>query len=445
MPLASNQTLESPPNTPTAKKKRVYLGAGAHVPRQTSRKTLGLAIAIVLLAATALPLLAVLHAIPRARRQTATRSDDTEVEMYAEPEGEAEPVSTVDELADSQSTDSNNEDTDTEPDDGDDDDNELESPPSDADASPELLSLREALRNSARRGPRNTSFVLVTATSYPYRYFALNLACSLRSVGDGRLLVIALDSRTLTWARMHKFAAALLPPSGFYAPIEAEPTPGADTRRTAIFGSRRFNTLSHRKVLAVRTILAEGYDALFADADMYWCSGGQLAHEIAMRTYASGAHMSFQRTVVGTQHANTGLYYARTSRDTIAFLDAVLLAGTARRDDQKVVNALLCDPSNGGDKVEVMRRRGKPYPRYCVWRHRMRAAFLPERRFPIGCTMFRGKPLRKHSGLWLRTSCAKRSFTLLHFSCFSVRDKKRAMRKAGMWVVNERADACIAN
>lgn len=268
-----------------------------------------------------------------------------------------------------------------------------------------------------RRAAQGHSYIILTATTYAYRSFTANMACSLQSSGSkAPLVVTALDSESYHWARQMGFASFL---------AEGETSGGV-----ARFGSVDFNALTARKVLAVRDALASGVDVLFADGDVYWCPGNA-AEDVANKARDSPqTDFIAQRANVAHAPVNSGLYYVRPTNQARELLELVAKGVGDRADDQANFNRLLCRHG----EVE----REKKLPSACTSKNGAVVRFLDPDRYPIGCTRVNSSSIHiiEEPPGRVIDACTASAFGAFHFSCVVAEEKVQKMSERGMWALD---------
>lgn len=262
----------------------------------------------------------------------------------------------------------------------------------------------------------------MTAANYGYRSFVANLKCSLQQAGNAQLLVASLDDKMNQYALEIGASSVLIPELS------------VESAGVAAFGSKAFATVTKRKLAVVRAVLETGVDVLFTDGDIFWC-GLDLTE-----FFRRDVDLVAQRTKVGgrVEYLNSGLYYVSSTDDTLKLFDTLMKLD--RADDQKSFNEVLC--ARDGRFYDSI---WKNQPKYCVWReHNVTAAFLPEQRFPLGCTMLDGVKVSEIKADKVRSMCRNKELEIVHFSCWSSWRKSMEMKKRGMWLWNEQDKKCDA-
>ena len=292
--------------------------------------------------------------------------------------------------------------------------------------------LEEAVKSAMRTTKDEKPYVVMTMANYPYRDFTANLHCSLKATGDGRLLVVSLDEE------MHAYAQKLGMSSAHFASLHS-----GLTGRLHRFGTPEFRVVTKRKLAAVRAVLATGVDVLFNDGDVAWCDN--VPYEFADFATDQNVDIAAQRTKLGTDRINSGVYFVRHSARTIALFDEMLRRSefVEKNDDQEMFNDIMCRKGTGGS--EIWNGGGWREPEFCHWEHgNVKMGFMPEERYPIGCTKVEGKKLQQWNVKEVRSLCRTDTpkFALIHFSCWSIGSKHRAMNKMGLWRWNPKKQKC---
>lgn len=283
-----------------------------------------------------------------------------------------------------------------------------------------LAALAGSVSMTARNGRK---FVIVTTGTYAYREYISNMACSLKRLGNHSVLLLALDRALYTSklpGNVHPFLFKNITQNEFID-----------------YGTSDFNDLSRLKLDAAAAVLATGIDILFLDSDVVWCS-----HEAAENiANTARGHVTFQYAAVKNHFANTGLYYARTSEESLK----LLIAARAKQGhtEQHSMNDISCAAG-----VKVFTDLG-PWstrrwpPDFCVWdRTTTLGLITPIQRYPLGCTEIAGKELRRTDSNKIRDLCSSKKIGLIHYSCFKNKEKKANMERHGTWFVDADSGLC---
>lgn len=278
--------------------------------------------------------------------------------------------------------------------------------------------------------PGESPFVIMTAANYPYRFFVLNLFCSMNRHKGRRLLLISMD------IQMHEYAQSVGIDSVYYNTTRS-------TSNMEAHGTEEFKRLVVVKLFAVRAVMRAGFNTFFVDSDTSWCSDPVEATREARTTTTN--NFVFQRTTTPRQFINSGIYYARNNPRTLRFMDS-MIDQNPKNGDQAMFNTKLCLQK----KAKVIytqtedERVGdwEDYPSECRWRGHATTAFLSDRKFAIGCTRFDGEKLSNLEPAFVRNLCAKEGLALLHVSCWQKDDKMNALKDRGLWFANEAENRC---
>lgn len=292
--------------------------------------------------------------------------------------------------------------------------------------------VREAVQAATRTAPDGRPYVVMTAGTSAYFPFIGNLRCSLlHATGDGRMLLAALDRQVRTLGENANFI-----PITIGKPIDAT--------KVAMFGSVEFRSITRRKLDAVHAVLKQGVDVFFVDGDVHMCDNLDWVFKTVSDFGASAGNILAQRASVTAELINSGVYFARADDANVALFEQLRTYDAA--NDQVAFNALMCRSQTGG---HVSYGEGEDHgkPSKCTWTHPKRnisseASFLPESRFPLGCTTVSGVRVRDLPRNSLAQKCRSRELTLVHFSCWSSWNKKSEMQARDMWLWNERTGKC---
>ncbi len=279
------------------------------------------------------------------------------------------------------------------------------------------------IRNILNQRPKPKDFVIMTATTWSYRFFSVNMACSLGK--ETPVLFIALDRKVLEWLRDLGHNAILASDGN------QESDNGKDSAES--FGTKQFNLVTQRKISAVRSVTELGLDVLYADGDIFWCDENAIGEILEV---AKGADIVMQRTNTAHVPINSGLYYAHASNTVNKLLYELESRSNAEVDDQVLFNRVLCNKKEGTALRDYSYKR--PRLLGCRSKNGTHLSFLSEDRFPIGCTRLKGR--RRHvieeDPDLLKEMCRQRKFGAFHFSCVEAQSKVEEMKKRNMWIVN---------
>lgn len=286
------------------------------------------------------------------------------------------------------------------------------------------ITIAAAAKRFARR------LVVVTAATYSYRNLTANMLCSLRKTGAPYVL-ISLDERMHAWALERNYFSVHIP------------TRMAGNKDSSLsvsnFGTQRFNQVTRDKVSAVVAVLSTRTDAIYVDSDAYFCSTTAI-HKILTLAMDTDIDMVSQRSHVLHQPMNSGIYYIRSSRNTIKFLQEHIVENDEKHlDEQVLFNRILC-------KQGTVLRDSERYPLGCTSASHGRNAsvsvhvrFLDAPSFPIGCTRLKGesKHIIEQAPQAVNELCRQGGIELLHYSCVEGDRKIHEMKRRGMWSIDE--------
>ena len=277
----------------------------------------------------------------------------------------------------------------------------------------------KSIRKVAISNGRDRNFVIVTATTWSYRLFSVNMACSLKKRVP--IIFVALDRRVFYWLRSLGYHSVLA--SDEIAHIEAKES--AET-----FGTQEFNKVTQRKISAVRNIIKEGIDVLYVDGDIYWCDENGITEILEA---SRDADVVAQRSHVAHMPINSGLYYVKSSYKVQKFLEDLELKATGDADDQVFFNRFFCKKNEGKALHNGTKLIG------CISKNGTHLKFLSRFRFPIGCTRLKGRKVHaiEENPALVEGMCVKKNFGAFHFSCVKAQNKVSEMDARKMWIVGK--------
>lgn len=279
--------------------------------------------------------------------------------------------------------------------------------------------MHDSLLEAAGRGRS----IILLVTSGSHAALAHNAVCHLRRLNIQNYLVISLDARAFATLRKRE--------------VQVHPAPWRlESNDNATFGTPSFVDISLVKTRVVLSALTIGLDALLVDTDVAWIRDAQ--------RYMSRR----QGDVIATSDAkpgealntvlNSGLYFARTSLNTIkTFRRIIRYALAIKRSEQKAFNHVLCGgfrrriagPGKrvGNTQCELAQRRGPT----------VKVKILPLHRFPNGATV----------GQWNKTIAriiTDGSVVAMHANYVSgVEAKEQRLRNMGLWLVSTDGSTCV--
>lgn len=300
------------------------------------------------------------------------------------------------------------------------------------DSSDSADALQEAALSVAKMGKDGRPYVLMTAATYGYREFVSNLHCSVRKYAE--LLVISLDES------MHKEALEIGLNSVLFLPSSAQNrnVEGGNKDEMAKFGSKQFQAVTYQKLHAVRSVLALGIDVIFSDGDIFWCRSPSRVLDYIHTADGDSDIITQYTEVISRERINSGLYFTKSTPKNVRLFDTLISMN--EKDDQVAINRLLCK-----DRVLDTDTNGRVKVKYCRNMEldvNVTASFLPEKKFPLGCTKFNQIRMSGLPPRFADTQCKAGAINLLHFSCWGAWNKKAQMAKRGMWLWDETSKSC---
>lgn len=299
--------------------------------------------------------------------------------------------------------------------------------------------LREAALSVAKMARDGRPYVLMTAATFGYREFVSNLHCSVRKYAE--LLVISLDESMHRYALDSGLNSVLFISSSRDVNGNRNMKDGEkDKDEMAKFGSKQFQAVTYQKLHAVRSVLALGIDVIFSDGDIFWCRSPSRVldyiNDDAVDSEYGRADIVTQYTeVVSRERINSGLYFAKSTPNNLRLFDTLISMN--EKDDQVAINRLLCKDRvvDSSGKVKACRNNDDNV--------NITASFLPEKKFPLGCTKFNQIRMSGLPAKFADNQCKAGEINLLHFSCWGAWNKKAQMAKRGMWLWDEPSKSCF--
>eukprot|EP00177_Eucheuma_denticulatum_P003481 GFKZ01006295.1.p2 GENE.GFKZ01006295.1~~GFKZ01006295.1.p2 ORF type:complete len:356 (+),score=37.67 GFKZ01006295.1:626-1693(+) len=265
----------------------------------------------------------------------------------------------------------------------------------------------------------HSSTLVVTVSNWMYREHLANFACNLKNIGVKGLVVYALDRRTAEFASYLGLASVLLSDEDGddVKPGNFEPT-----------GSRSFNSITKRKLEAVKAALKSGFDVLLSDADIFWCQDAVAVLKSIMSEPRYNDSDVIIQAEVGYRTLNSGFYYVRAGERSMSLFDQLISNIHLGAHDQDVVNKVFCDDRFGGSKIP---EPTGTVPFRCE-SHGATIRVLPSERFPSGAEPYNGQVLFKKSRVELRSMCRK-ELVVVHNNFVRASKKKARFVQKGMW------------
>ena len=228
------------------------------------------------------------------------------------------------------------------------------------------------------------SHVVVLAANYAYRDLALNFACNLRRLKVSNYIFFALDEKAYIFLRNRGINVFYHGLAQTLETLRLENKQADSGEKEAVFGTRDFIHTSQLKSRLVLEILRLNYDVLFSDVDVFWLQDpvsfmSSFKEDVIIQSDAKsheGQALNY--------NLNSGLYYARASRQAVKMFGAIVKYGRKlRRSEQKAFNHVLCGAFReivGGPGIRVATDR-------CMYEKAgvtVSARLLPVDMFPNG-------------------------------------------------------------
>lgn len=267
--------------------------------------------------------------------------------------------------------------------------------------------------------PSASSTLVVTVSNWMYREHLANFACNLKNIGVQGLVVYALDRRTAEFASMLGLSSVLLSSEDGddVKPGNFEPT-----------GSRSFNSITKRKLEAVKAALKSGFDVLLSDADIFWCQDAVAVLKSMISDPSYNDSDVVIQPEVGYRTLNSGFYFVRAGERSMRLFDQLIANIHLGAHDQDVVNKVFCDKQFGGNKIEEPSAHA---PFRCE-SHGATIRVLPSDKFPSGAEPYNGKVIFKKSRVELNRMC-QQNLVVVHNNFVRANKKKARFIQKGMW------------
>lgn len=265
--------------------------------------------------------------------------------------------------------------------------------------------------------------LVITVANWMYHEFLANFACNLRNLGvKAGPVVYSLDQRTADFAGLLGLSTVLLA-----SEEGADRKPGQFER----YGSRSFNSITKKKLVAVRTTLQAGLDVLLSDADIFWCKDAA----VVLRGITRPGNGYEDADVViqaegGYRSLNSGFYYVRAGEASLQLFEHLVANIEFGAHDQDLVNDVFCNKRFGGRRIEV------PYasvPFYCE-SHGAIIRLFPSAEFPSGVELYEQVQVFKKSRDELKKMCNS-GIVIMHNNFIRASKKKARFVQKGMWLV----------
>lgn len=270
---------------------------------------------------------------------------------------------------------------------------------------------------------KTDGLLVITVVNWMYHEFLANFACNLRNLGvKAGPVVYSLDRRTAEFAGVLGLSTVLL------ADEEgADAKPGQFDR----YGPRSFNSITKKKVEAVRITLKAGLDVLLSDADVFWCKDAA----VVLRELTRPGNEYEDADVVvkaegGYRSLNSGFYYVRAGKRSVRLFEHLVKNIEFGAHDQDLVNEVFCGEEFGGRRIE------EPYagvPYYCE-SHGAIIRLLPSAEFPSGAELYGLVNVFKKSRAELKRMC-RSGIVVIHNNFIRASKKKARFIQKGMWLV----------
>ena len=255
-------------------------------------------------------------------------------------------------------------------------------PISDVLATSTMFSMEALLSERATK----EGFVLLTAVSYNYREYLLNLICNLERLGNSfqHMVIAALDKEMYDWGALRGLPVFL--PSSQLNDKNTTVSSGYD------YGSQNFRAMTKLKSRSALEVMNAGYSVVYSDVDITWFqdpfeslrpytmknstalmiqSNAPYAPHLAdpekkYKPHDSVSGVHSEQVSNGYRRINSGMYVAPNSAlMRIAFEEITSAAAVGTLSEQPYFYGVLCYklPSHtvGGDGCEFHPRLDKKY------------------------------------------------------------------------------------
>ncbi|KAI0557714.1 Nucleotide-diphospho-sugar transferase [Gracilaria domingensis] len=271
------------------------------------------------------------------------------------------------------------------------------------------------------------STVIVTAATKNKVSFVQNLWCSVKNRSDRELVVAALDEDVVEELKSGEIPV-------LFSFLGLNKYSSTDASR---FNTESFNFVSKLKLNVVLEILKAGYNVVFSDVDVLWCS--DVVNHVEKYALENGQIViqNDARREKGSLNLNSGFYFAASKPEVIDFFQSLYRFATREENqninDQKAFIIEACK-SERGENWEYLRKDGV-YARACRWSKILNIVTLPFNLYLNGGAILNETSIHMRGDNFIRSMCSNRSIYLWHNNWCGSNKKKKIFEKYGLWLI----------